>query len=215
MAHDDCSICLDEVCKSNGVSCDRGHTLHWRCYIDLVKSVNYNRPNCPTCRCCFACAICEGGSQVICIACMRDKTKRPLNPMTPTVCAIMHQHAMCWAVFFGAWTLFRLEQRKRMWYGDASELLLNVMFFVNFHFNVWMCCDRVLEAVVIGALRDAPLGDSRAARAYYARLTRMKWLHKLSKRCIGCFAVVRLLFFIYDAVLLLDESDYLALSLLF
>jgi hypothetical protein len=211
---DDCSICLDEVCKDNGVACDRGHTLHWQCYRELVRSVNYNRPNCPTCRCWFACAICEGGSQVICITCMRDKLKiveRPLNPMTPAVCAIMHQHAMFWAVFFGAWTLFRMEQKKRMWYDDASELLPNVLFFVNFHFNVWMCCDRVLEALVI----DAPLGDSRNARVYYARLTRIKCLHKISKRCIWWLAMVRMLFFIYDAVLLLDDSDYLDLNFLY
>jgi hypothetical protein len=125
------------------------------------------------------------------------------------VLKIMHQHAICWGVFIGLWSFFTMEQKKRLWGGAESDLIMNVLFFINFHFNVWMCCDRVIEAVVIDVMNVAPRGDSRAARKYHDRVARILKLHKICKRCIGCFAMIRILFFIYDAVLLFGDLDSL------
>ena len=202
---DECTICLDCVEKQHSVSCDRGHPLHWRCYRELVNSTD-KRPRCPTCRCYFACAICEGGSQIICVTCMRDKTNIRERP-TGAVFKIMHQHIICWGIFIGLWSFFIIEQNKRAWGGAESELIVNVLFFINFHFNVWMCCDRVIEAVVLDALNAVPMGDSSVARKYHDRIVRILKLHRICKRSIGWFAVIRIVFFIYDALLLFGDLE--------
>jgi hypothetical protein len=205
---DDCAICLERVSEAHGVSCDRLHTLHWECYRKLLKSSAGKRPRCPTCRCFFACVLCEGGSQIICMTCMRDNAFLSETRPVPTVYEIMHQHGMCWGLFVGAWSIFKIEQRRHFWSGDESELLLNVLFFINFHFNIWTCCDRVLEAVIAKAAMTLPLGESTTSQSFHARLKRIHTLHGITKRYIGGFAIVRIALFIYDAAVIFGNTDY-------
>jgi hypothetical protein len=230
-----CAVCLDTVRHDDrfamAVTCKNSHFLHNECFRGLIRNHQFELL-CPTCREPFECMLCEGGwgdTNIICSPCIlvirslqyqhvigkilaaEPHTKTKVKHRRFSVLTILCQHIVFFFLFGAVW--------RGVGAGIVSssssvtkvhQLANNVIIFFNFHLNVWLCCDRVLEASIVDVLKNnihhrAAQREGRGGQErYLAKMNRIMLAHHNSKRCIAVFALLRLVCFAFDAVGLLS-----------